>query len=354
MIYLDYASHTPADAAAVAEFCRVEAEFIANPRAAHTAGAAARAELERVRTATARLLGANPEGLHYTSGATEANAIAINTHAHEGRHTGKHIITTALEHPSVSSPLAALREQGHEVELTEIKSDGTVDLESLAALLRRETVLLCVSWVDSELGAVQPIADIAALLEKFPNCRLHVDAAQAVGKIPVSFEGIDSMSVSPHKFHGLCGCGFLFSSKRFELNAHNGTPSLALAASSLTALENTLKKPSIDPKIREILESYPKVRINSPKNASPFILNLSVEGVKGTDFQAALDRRGVCVSVKSACAAQGTPSRAVLAVSRDRKNALSSWRVSFSHDTQQEDIDGFLAAFDECYKELTC
>jgi cysteine desulfurase len=104
--------------------------------------------------------------------------------------------------------------------------------------------------------------------------------------------------------------------------------------------------------LRKALSAYPKVRINSPENAIPHILNLSVQGVKAGDFQKALDREGVCVSVKSACSVEGTPSRAVFAVSRDRKNALSSWRISLSHLTTEGELTQFLEAFDRCYKEL--
>lgn len=141
----------------------------------------------------------------------------------------------------------------------------------------------------------------------------------------------------------------------------SGTPALSLAAAAEEALSFTLKNmndwlPAVKKKndlLREALSKYPKVRINSPPDAVPHILNLSVQGVRGPAFQKALDERGVCVSVKSACAAEGLPSRAVFAVSRDRKNALSSWRVSLSHMTTDEDIRGFLSAFEICYKELT-
>jgi cysteine desulfurase len=104
--------------------------------------------------------------------------------------------------------------------------------------------------------------------------------------------------------------------------------------------------------LRAALAKYPQVRVNSPENAVPHILNLSVTGVKGTAFQQALAQKGVCVSVKSACSTEGTPSKAVFAVSRDRKNALSSWRVSLSHLTTRDEIQGFLRAFDDCVKEL--
>lgn len=106
-------------------------------------------------------------------------------------------------------------------------------------------------------------------------------------------------------------------------------------------------------RLEDGLKQYPQVRINSPAGAVPHILNLSVAGVRGSRFQQALSGRGVCVSVKSACSSDGLPSKAVFAVSRDRKNALSSWRISLSHLTTEEEIDGFLQAFDTCYKSLT-
>ena len=141
----------------------------------------------------------------------------------------------------------------------------------------------------------------------------------------------------------------------------SGTPTIALAASLETALNSAVNElPERSARVKEAnlylrtaLSKYPKVRINSPESAIPHILNLSVENVKGTVFQRELDAEGVCVSVKSACSSDGLPSRAVFAVSRDRKNALSSWRISLSHLTTQEELDGFLRAFDACYTQLT-
>ena len=238
-------------------------------------------------------------------------------------------------------------------------------------MLRPDTVLVAVCAVDSELGTVQPVEEIAALLADRPNCRLHVDATQAVGRIPVSFSGIDTMSFAPHKFGGLCGSGVLLKRSRMPLEPQmhggasttlyrSGTPALGLAAATAFSLELAcagreercaiVRRHSA--RLRKALSAYPAVRINSPEGAVPHILNLSVENVKGTVFQRALSERGVCVSVKSACSADGLPSRAVFAVSRDRRNALSSWRISLSHLTTDAEIDEFLAIFDECYHEL--
>ena len=140
----------------------------------------------------------------------------------------------------------------------------------------------------------------------------------------------------------------------------SGTPALGLAASSALALQLACDERESrcavvqrhSERLRKALAAYPAVHINSPEHAVPHILNLSVKNVKGTVFQRALSEKGVCVSVKSACSADGLPSRAVFAVSRDRRNALSSWRISLSHLTTDAEIDEFLSVFDACYHEL--
>jgi len=364
VIYLDHASRTPTDPQVLAEFCRVENEFFANPMISHAAGRMSNDEINRVTTVMAKLLGASPNEIIFTSGATESNNLAIKGLTRAYRHTGKHIITTCLEHSSVSSPLAVLKDQGYEVELVDILPNGTVDLDHFRVLLRHDTVLVCVSWVDSELGAVQPIQAIREALEKYPNCRLHVDASQAVGKIPVSFEHIDTLSFSPHKFNGICGCGVLLKKKStlLDIQIHgglsatayrSGTTALSLASSSCKALELAIarqnerfeKVQALRQYVVQALTQYPQVRINSPKDGSPYILNLSVKGIKGSDFQAILDEHGVCISVKSACSAVGTLSRPVLAVSKDKKNALNSWRIGFSHITEFAEVEEFLKIF---------
>ena len=372
IIYLDHASHTSVDSEVLAEFCRVEKEYIANPLSAHGEGLTACAELDRVTLATARLLHAKPEEVIFTSGATEANNLAVKGLARAYRHVGRHIITTCLEHPSVNASIAVLKEQGYEVELADILPDGTVDLDHIRALLRSDTLLITIPWVDSELGAIQPIKNIGKMLEKYPNCCFHVDASQAVGKIPVSFESIDTLSFSSHKFNGICGSGALLKRQGILLDLltsggrgatmfRRGTPALSLAASSYKALEISInnqekrleKVRSLRYLVTKTLEQYPKVRINSPINGSPYILNLSVQGVKGVDFQKSLNMLGVCISVKSACSSLGTPSRPVFAVSRDKKNAMCSWRISFSHCTEFEEIESFIGAFHKCYSKLT-
>ena len=372
MIYLDYSANTPVDARVLEQFCAVERRCIGNANSHHQAGSAAKAEIDAATIKIASLLGVQPAEIIYTSGASEANNFALKGLARLSRHTGRHIISTPLEHSSVSGTLTALQEQGYEIDLLDVKQDGTVDLEHLKDLLRPDTVCVAVTLVDSELGVVQPVQEIAAILKAYPHCHLHVDATQAVGKIPVSFEGVDTMSLTAHKFYGLNGIGLLIKRRNLALEPlihggesttiyRSGTPTVALASSLACALDlAVIDLPNrvdhvakLNAELRAALSTYPLVRINSPEHAIPHVLNLSVQNVKGTVFQRELDAKGVCVSVKSACSSDGLPSRAVFAVSRDRRNALSSWRISLSHLTTEDEIRAFVQAFDVCYRELT-
>ena len=372
MIYLDYSANTPVDARVLEQFCAVERRCIGNANSHHQAGSAAKAEIDAATIKIASLLGVQPAEIIYTSGASEANNFALKGLARLSRHAGRHIISTPLEHSSVSGTLTALQEQGYEINLLDVKQDGTVDLEHLKDLLRPDTICVAVTLVDSELGVVQPVQEIAAILKAYPHCHLHVDATQAVGKIPVSFEGVDTMSLTAHKFYGLNGIGLLIKRRNLALEPlihggesttiyRSGTPTVALASSLACALDLAVTDlpnrvdhvAKLNAELRAALSTYPLVRINSPEHTIPHVLNLSVRNVKGTVFQRELDAKGVCVSVKSACSSDGLPSRAVFAVSRDRRNALSSWRISLSHLTTEDEIKAFLQAFDVCYRELT-
>ena len=369
-IYLDYASHTPASQAALEAFCEAERNFQSNPASTHKSGRMAGEELSRITQAIADLVQAKPTEIIFTSGASEANNLAIKGIARAYGYQGRHILSTCLEHPSVSGTLAALQDAGYELELLRILPNGTIDLEHLKSAIRQDTILICISAVDSELGAIQPLAEISKVVDACPNCHLHIDAAQAMGKLPVNMHGASTMCFSPHKFYGLTGSGVLIKREGVVLEPlihggganlyRSGTPALGLAAACHTALTQALNNQDIwlakVAGLREYviknLSKYPLVRINSPADGSPYILNLSIKGVKATLFTSELDKHGVCISIKSACSTDNAPSRPVMAVSRDKQNALSSWRVSFSHMTETSEIDRFLQAFDNCYRRL--
>ena len=372
MIYLDYSANTPVDEAVLERFCAVERNCPGNANSRHQAGAAAKAAIDEATQSIARSLNVQPAEIVYTSGASEANNFALKSIARLERHHGKHIISTPLEHSSVSGTLTALQEQGYEIDLLDIGRDGRVDLDQLRELMRDDTILVAVCAVDSELGTIQPIREIAGIVKPYPGCRLHVDATQAVGKTDLWLDGVDTMSFTAHKFYGPNGIGALYKRRGLVIEPQisggasttiyrSGTPTLGLAVSLDAALTKALAGQDarnahvqrLHDRLLAGLQQYSLVRVNSPAHAVPHIVNVSVTGVKGTRFQQALSEQGVCVSVKSACSSDGLPSKAVFAVSRDRRNALSSWRISISHLTTDAEIDGFLQAFDTCYKTLT-
>ena len=370
MIYLDYSANTPVEPRVLEAFCAAEGRLIGNANARHGVGREAADAMAKATESCAALLGVQANELIFNSGASEGNNTAIMGISHTSRHVGRHIVTTPLEHASVSGCLTALQERGWEIDVLDVNRDGTIDLRQLGDLIRKDTVLVTLCAVDSELGVVQPVSEIAEIVRGFPNCMLHVDATQAIGKIPFSFAGLDTVSLAAHKFYGLNGSGLLFKRGNFVIEPlihggsgaslyRSGTPTLALAAALEAALELSLdhiherleKVKALNRMLREALSQYPAVRINSPEDAVPHILNVSVAGIRGTEMQRLLAEKGVCVSVKSACSTEGAPSKAVFAVSRDRKNALSSWRISLSHLTTMEEIAEFMKIFDSCIKE---
>lgn len=371
MIYLDYAANTPTDPAVLQCFCEANQLYFGNANARHAAGFAAAEKMRQATAAIAGLLGVLPEEIIHTSGASEANNLAIKGIAHARRHVGRHILASPLEHSSVTGALSALQQQGWEVETLELTPAGTVDLQSLRELLRPGTALVTVCLLDGELGSLQPLAEIAHIVRANSRALLHTDATQAVGKTPVDFTLADCLTLAPHKFYGLNGSGLLVKKADVVLEPlihggvstslyRSGTPAVALAAAAEKALALALAAlparlaavQAVHARLRAALAALPFVRFNSPAGASPYFLNISAKGIKADDMQAALDGRGVCVSVKAACAVAGTPSRAVYAVTGERKNALSSFRISLSHLTTAEEAEEFARLLAECYKEL--
>jgi len=369
MIYLDYAANTPVDPSVLEKFCEISRNFYGNPNALHQMGVDANRQMEDATKKITEILKTEQMEVIYTSGASEANNMAIKGIASAFRDQGKHIISTCLEHSSVSAALTYLQSTGYEINLVDIKEDGTVDLNHLRELLRADTILVTIGYVDSELGVIQPIADIAKIVHHHEKCFFHVDATQAIGKIQPDFHNIDLITFTPHKFYGLNGMGILLRNERAVLTPlihggsstsiyRSGTPVPAAAQATAMALElaflnfgeRAQKVSNLLSFLKQHLEKYPKVRINSPNGTCPFILNLSVKGIPAADMQRELDMRGFCISTKSACSVIKLPSRAVFAVTKDKKNAKCSFRISLSHLTEIEELEEFLKAFDAIYK----
>ena len=370
MIYLDYTAHVPPSAEAMRVFLESEQACIGNANAHHPAGETAKAWMDDAQTTCAKLLCISPRELIFTSGASEGNNTAINGLVYSARHFGHHIITSPLEHPSVSGCLTALQERGYEIDVLPIGPDGRIRTEDVSARLRQDTVLVTLPAVDSELGVIQPMEEIAAIVRTMPHCHLHVDATQAIGKIPIDLSLADTAAFSAHKFGGFTGSGILYKKDAIEMEPlihggvstsiyRSGTPAVGLAASLAAALdsalshmpEHTEKITRLNRRLREALCTR-GVRIFSPEHAIPHILNIGVDGIKGAAMRDALAAHDVCVSVKSACSVENTPSRAVYAITKNRRQALEAFRVSLSSMTTEDEIAHFLDIFDIVLKEL--
>ncbi|MDR3319067.1 MAG: aminotransferase class V-fold PLP-dependent enzyme [Clostridiales bacterium] len=362
MIYLDYAAQTPIDPRSLEAYVRTQREFFANPNSTHPLGLRAadrlKAECARIKACFA---GSEAYELIPLGSGSEANNLAVKGIAETYGAYGRHILTTGLEHISTGGAVTYLKAKGFETDIIPIKPDGKIDLAALGTLIRPDTALVSVSYADGELGTVQPIADIARIVGAYP-ARLHVDAAQAAGKIPIALDGIDTLSFTAYKFYGPAGAAFLLRGENTVLTPlvhgggaslyRGGTPALALIAAAATALECSLEERlarlarvgALNRGLRERLKALPGVVVNSPPDALPHILNMSLTGFKAEAVKDALGAEGVCVSVKSACSPTGSPSKAVFAVTGDKKRALASFRVSLSHLTAEDDIDGFVSA----------
>ena len=373
-IYLDYAANTPVQKEVLDVFNEITLDYFANPNSTHELGKITKRKISETTNSIIELLHSETNmdkdvEIIYTSGSSESNNLAIKGVAKAYRENGKHIISTFLEHSSVSAPLTYLREQGYEIDIVNITNEGKVDIEHFKSLLRKDTILVSICYVDSEVGIVQPIDEISKILKEYPNCFLHVDCTQAIGKIKVNLENVDLISFAPHKFYGLNGFGALVKNKDIVLEPlidggastsiyRSGTPVIGQICALEKALEITFEKfkerqnyvRNLNSKIRNAILKYDDVKINTILDENPYILNISVNNIKATEFKNKLEEYGICVSIKSACTVTITPSRIVMAMTHDRKRALSSWRISLSHLTTDEEIDEFLKIFDKCYK----
>lgn len=371
MIYLDYAANTPVDEQVIDIFTDVTRKFIANPNSTHKLGELALERLKESSRNIAKLLKVSENEVIFTSGASESNNTAIKGIANYYKKYGKHIITTYLEHSSVNGAIAYLQNNGFEIDYVEILENGLIDLENLKGLLRDDTILVSICYVDSEVGITQQINKLGELIKNYPHCCFHVDATQAVGKIPVNFENVDLVTFAPHKFYGLNGCGVLIKKEKIILEPlihggistsafRSGTPALGMivaAEKALTLSYDNLEHryhyvKTLNKKLKDQLQKYSNIQINSNDNSVPFILNISMSKVNTEQFKMAMEDYEIYVSTKSACCAPNTASRPVYALTKDRKRALSTLRISLSHLTDESDIDVFLEVFDKCYKKF--
>ena len=329
MIYFDNAATTRA-ADEVAERVRyMLLENFGNPSAQSMMGVRAENELNDARKIMAKSINALPEEIYFTSGGTEDDNWAIFGTAEGYKRSGKHIITTSIEHPAVAEPMERLRQKGWEVTVLDVDKNGYIDLDALRDSIREDTVLVSIILVNNEVGTIQDASAVGKLIkEKNPNTLFHVDAVQAFGKYPIDVRkmNIDMLSMSGHKIHGPKGVGFFYMKKglkvrpiiygggqeRGQRSATENTPGIAgLAKAVELAMENMdashEKVMEVKRTLAEgILRDIPKTHINGPsiEEASPYVLNVSFNGLRSEVLLHALEEKEVYVSAGSACSSK--------------------------------------------------
>lgn len=371
MIYLDYSATTPVDKRVLESFNKACLEYPGNANSIHSLGVKSNELVKAATEQISEILHIKPSEIIYTSGASESNNLAIKGICEKYQNRGKHIITTKYEHSSIYGPISYLQNKGFDVSFVKQDKFGRVDIDDLKSLIRDDTILVSITSVNSEIGIINPIEEIANLLKNYPKVFFHVDMTQSIGKLNIDLRNIDLVSMSAHKIFGLKGIGLLIKKEKIALEPiihggksttvfRSGTPALPLIVSLSKALRliyedidsNYNKVMKLNNNLKSRLKEFDGVYINSNEYCSPYVLNISVIGIKPETLVHALEQYDVYISTQTACSSSSTLSKAVLELTGDEKRASSSVRISLSCITTQEEIDEFISIFEKCYKKL--
>ena len=369
MIYLDYSATTPVSYEVLDTISKVTKEFIGNANSLHALGVKSANLLESATKQIADIYGISTNEIIYTSGATEANNMALIGVAMANHKKGKHIIVSKLEHPSIYAICNYLKSIGFEISYVNNDKEGLIDFEDLKNKIREDTILVSICAVNSETGVRQPLKMIRQIIKKENIATIfHSDITQAVGKVSINFHDIDLASMSAHKIFGPKGIGFLYKSNMIKITPiiygsgkfnelKPGTPPLPLIAalSKAIRLANTdLEKRErfvnlLNMKIVNFLEKYPEIKINKTKYSIPQILNISIMNIMPETFLHMLDKHEVYLSTNTACSS-GEISNSIMAIYDDSKRAKHTLRISLSYVTTTDEINKFLKIFKEEYE----
>lgn len=372
-IYLDHAATTPTLPEAANAALYAMAEGFGNPSSLHFLGTQAAKEVAAHRATVANSLGCSPDELYFTSCGTEGDNWAISLAAHLGRHKGKHIITTAIEHSAILQPCKALEAQGYEVTYLYPDRTGHIDLSKLEAALRPDTILVSVMLVNNETGAIQPVSEIASLLKRNKSTALlHTDAVQGFLKLPFTVKslGVDLLTVSAHKIGGMKGSGALYIRKGLkatpflrgggqEKNLRSGTEATAQIAAFAAACQVNFENLSMHRAYLSDLKDYalqtlqavvPDLAVVSEGEA-PHIFAISLPGYPSQVVVRYLSDKGICLSSGSACH-KGKASHVYAAMNLSKAVRDGVLRVSIAPNNTKADIDSLAAALRSATEEL--
>ena len=373
IIYLDNAATAKVDPEVLDSYNQITLKYFANPSSIHSLGQEASRLLDKSREQILNVLKLTHHEVIFTSGATEANNLAIKGYCFANRSRGNHIITSASEHPSVLNSVLELKDFGYEVTVLPVNEKGAVEVKTLKAAIKDNTILVSLMMVNNETGAINPIKEIGEYLKKFPKIAFHVDMVQAMGKLPLDLDNIDMFSIAGHKIHGLLGSGLLIKEKKIILKAINngggqennlrsGTNTLALSASLAKAIRLAISNQAKDYEHVKVLskrlldylkDNQDKYRINSFFEENPYIVNFSLRNHKASVVVEALSNRGIMVSSLSACHAKHEDYSAVVyAMTNDLNIAHNTIRVSFGKDNTLEEVEALIKNLESIIKEI--
>lgn len=369
MIYLDYSATTPVNDSVLDTYVKVCKEYIGNPNSLHELGVNAKRLIDASTNQISSILGIKPSEVIYTSGASEANNMAIKGICLKYKNRGRHIISTGLEHSSVIAPLAYLQENGFDVDFVKLDENGIVDLEDLEKLMRDDTILVSISSINSEVGLSQPLEKISEIVRKYPKAYFHSDVTQSIGKEKINFSCLDLASFSAQKFYGMKGIGCLIKKESIVIEPlihggksttiyRSGTPATPLIASLAKALrlvyEDFEAKSNYVKELNAyLLDELSKLNIfiNSNSFCIPHIVNISLKGIKSETMLHALAGDSIYISTQTACSTGGY-SNSVYAVVRDQERASHSLRISLSYLTTKDELKKFLDSFKKNLEKL--
>ncbi|MGG0823214.1 cysteine desulfurase family protein [Paenibacillus turicensis] len=360
MNYFDYAATTPPYEEVIVTIAEVMAQHYGNPSSLHRLGEQSEMLVKRAREACSSILHVKPSELVFTSGATESNNLAIKGLAFQYQQRGRHLITTMVEHPSVYECMKQLESWGWEVTYLTPDQTGRISARQVEDALRDDTVLVSIMHVNHEVGSIQPIEEIGAMLKhKRRKPFFHVDGVQGFGKVPLLLPSseIDLYSLSAHKWRGPKGIGLLYVRQGVQLapllsgggqegDVRSGTENVPLIIGMAQAMRLTAQGQAQRVKILEKLKgqleaaltAMPEVQLNSSADGAPHIVHFSCEGIKAETLLHKLEEQGFYVSSQSACSSkQIEPSRVLLQMGKSKAQAISGIRISLNeaHTTEQ-------------------
>ncbi|WP_084351366.1 cysteine desulfurase family protein [Streptococcus pneumoniae] len=375
MIYFDNSATTRPYPEALETYMQVASKILGNPSSLHRLGDQATRILDASRQQIADLIGKKSDEIFFTSGGTEGDNWIIKGVAFEKAQFGKHIIVSAIEHPAVKESALWLKAQGFEVDFAPVDNKGFVDVEALEDLIRPDTTLVSIMAVNNEIGSVQPIEAISKLLADKPTISFHVDAVQALAKIPTEkylTERVDFATFSGHKFHGIRGVGFIYikSGKKItplltgggqERDYRSTTENVAGIAATAKALRLSMEKLDIfrsktgqmKTVIRQALLDYPDIFVFSDEeDFAPHILTFGIKGVRGEVIVHAFEDYDIFISTTSACSSKaGKPAGTLIAMGVDKDKAQSAVRLSLDLENDMSQVEQFLTKLKLIYNQ---